>query len=310
MDVQSFINGVAQKIFNLNQSIFEIHLGGIRGNFDEPAYWVHCIFPENADKITLLCHEESDLKSLQQILSKSYPNIPIKNWSIEYSEEIWATQMFPISAGSPIGHINLIQRSGLGTFGGYVGHQEGIWGISNNHVIADNNNPTRENDILNINQQLIGNLSSFQSLVMPPIFNQMDVALFKPEPSRMPPPHQNWHLYVASDVRTGDRVVKVGARTGQTEGIITSVYAAEKVNYGHPLGILQFNNCLVIQGVNGSPFSLPGDSGSLVYRKSDQKLVGIVFAGGNSNRGTLSFANKSDVFLPHFGLTHYTHFLF
>lgn len=306
MDIQIFINGVAQKIFNLNKSIFEIQLGGIRGNFDEPAYWVHCIFPENAYKITILCQQDSDLNSLRKILSRNYPNIPVRNWSIEYSEEIWATQ---IPAGSPIGHINLIQRNGFGTFGGYVGHQQGIWGISNNHVIADNNNPTGRIEILNRGQQLIGNLNSFQPLVIPPIFNQMDVALFNPGSYQMPPQDQNWYLYVASDVNPGDRVVKVGARTGRTEGIITSVFAAEKVNYGGTLGILQFNNCLVIQGVNGNPFSLPGDSGSLVYRESDMKLVGIVFAGGNSNRGTLSFANKSDIFFPHFRLTHYTHFL-
>jgi hypothetical protein len=298
MDLQSFIDGVADRLFYHSSSRDDTNLHGIRGNNNE----THCVFFENPSKFTVLCRNDTNLILVRRFLEESYLNIPVNNWNIEYCEEIWAMQIPP---GSPIGHINLIKSNSYGTFGGYVGNQNGIWGISNNHVIADNNNPTNQTEIKYSNGQLIGNLSFYQELLLPPSFNQMDVALFQPNQHFIPLPNQNWRLYEASQLYPGERVFKIGAKTGLTVGVISSIYAVEKVNFSGNLGILAFNDCLVIQGIDGSPFSLPGDSGSLVYRESDSKLIGIVFAGTKSDRGHLSFVNKSNIFFPHFGLTHF-----
>jgi hypothetical protein len=53
------------------------------------------------------------------------------------------------------------------------------------------------------------------------------------------------------------------------------------------LGTLNFNNSLLIHGKEGYPFSSPGDSGSLVFKKKTHDVVGMIFAGD----GTYSFAN-------------------
>lgn len=73
-------------------------------------------------------------------------------------------------------------------------------------------------------------------------------------------------------------VHKKGRTTGYTSGQIMSKYVTIDVSYsvGHTA---RFKNQIIV-GPGG--FSAPGDSGSLVLSKSDNRAVGLLFAGSDS----------------------------
>jgi hypothetical protein len=79
------------------------------------------------------------------------------------------------------------------------------------------------------------------------------------------------------------KVIKSGRTTGVTTGIITAIKVnGVRVNYadrGQPPKIATFNNCVEIVGENGTEFSNPGDSGSVILEASTGKPVALLFAG-------------------------------
>lgn len=88
----------------------------------------------------------------------------------------------------------------------------------------------------------------------------------------------------------GMLVKKVGRTTGITHGEIVGVFST-------PLGIpyqgdrfkstVYFQGAWAIQGTGGDPFSLGGDSGSLVVTEDGLSAVGLIFAGATN--GSTSF---------------------
>ena len=88
----------------------------------------------------------------------------------------------------------------------------------------------------------------------------------------------------------GMSVKKVGRTTGLTHGQIVGFFPT-------PLGIpyqgdrftstVYFQNAWVIQSSNGDPFSLAGDSGSLVVTEDGLSAVGLIFAGATN--GSVSY---------------------
>lgn len=64
------------------------------------------------------------------------------------------------------------------------------------------------------------------------------------------------------EARVGDKVYKVGASSGLTEGVVEAVNARIIVDYSGREILLE--DVIVIRGTGG-PFSVPGDSGSLVW---------------------------------------------
>lgn len=82
-------------------------------------------------------------------------------------------------------------------------------------------------------------------------------------------------------------VGKSGRTTGLTQGRITQIGVSVNVSFGGGR-IALFRNQLAIQSVNSSPFSQPGDSGSLIWHwATGVRPVGLLFAGG----GGVTFAN-------------------
>jgi hypothetical protein len=82
---------------------------------------------------------------------------------------------------------------------------------------------------------------------------------------------------------SGLRIKKIGRTTGLTTGIVSSKIAVAKpIPYKHKLftATIWFAGIWAIVTENGDPFSLPGDSGSLVVTEGHPTSVGIVFAGG------------------------------
>jgi hypothetical protein len=97
---------------------------------------------------------------------------------------------------------------------------------------------------------------------------------------------------VIADPVPGMAVIKSG-RTGVTTGHVTAVGVhGVQVNYGteaNPI-IATFTDTIEIVGDGGQPFSLPGDSGSVILEKATGKPVALLFAGDGRTTTTCSFA--------------------
>lgn len=87
---------------------------------------------------------------------------------------------------------------------------------------------------------------------------------------------------VTGQVTGSTRVYKAGRTTGWTEGDVTQIAVVSDVQYG--AGWARFRNQLGISASpdNIGPFSKPGDSGSGILNR-DQELVGLLFAGSETS---------------------------
>jgi hypothetical protein len=142
----------------------------------------------------------------------------------------------------------------------------------------------------------VGFLSRFQPLAFDGTENTVDAALATTAYTVAKPDlHASFSInpQMQNDPVIGMVVYKEGARTGSTYGIIVGVYGALDIGY-KPDGVsktARFVRQLVIAGI-GEPFSLPGDSGSLVLERATNRPVGLLFAGGTGSDGRdYTFAN-------------------
>jgi hypothetical protein len=191
----------------------------------------------------------------------------------------------------------------IGTLGCFLrpkGSHE-LLALSNNHVFADVNRlaigtqicqlgpetgPTKASDIY-------ASLSQFIPLVFTPgSANDHDAAVAR--------------VSEANDARLGAQlgiatyapanivqptpgliVTKSGRTTGVTAGTITAVNVnGVQVNYAdpnQPPKIAVFNNAVRIVGNLGVPFSLPGDSGSLIITQKNGEPTAHLYAGDGVN---------------------------
>jgi hypothetical protein len=96
-----------------------------------------------------------------------------------------------------------------------------------------------------------------------------------------------------STPQPGMEVIKSGRTTGTTRGVITATGVnGVQVNYGtltNPI-IATFNDTIEIVGDGGDPFSLPGDSGSIILERSSGRPVGLLFAGDGHTTTACSIA--------------------
>lgn len=100
------------------------------------------------------------------------------------------------------------------------------------------------------------------------------------------------------------RVKKVGRTTGLTTGEIEGVFATPLVipyEGDRFRSSVYFQNAWLIRGDAGDPFSLSGDSGSLVVTEDGSAAVGLIFAG--TTGGEASFIIPIDTVLNSLGAT-------
>lgn len=192
-----------------------------------------------------------------------------------------------------------------GTLGCFVtsGRSKGLYILSNNHVLADENrypkgSPIIQQGMLDGGSSSAGRVAKLTRHV--PLDtagrNMVDCAIAKLNPS------------IQVDVRTlkgigtlaghrdeveiGDVVHKVGRTTGVRSGRVIAI-ELDDVIVGYDIGDVSFDDQIEIEGQGTRPFSDAGDSGSLIV--DDQMLaVGLLFAGGDhggSNGKGLTYAN-------------------
>lgn len=211
----------------------------------------------------------------------------------------------PAPGGCSIGNE---KEASAGTLGYFVrmDWSNSVFILSNNHVLARCNRAQLGEEILQPGrldggtpgQDTIGRLSHYVPLDFGGGANLADVALAEV-------PGERWCEHVAPFVlgvgevrgpgaaRLGQEVCKTGRTTGLTYGQIDLLLGSIWVRYGNSFA--RFEGVVRIRGTRpGVPFSLPGDSGSLVL-DHDHRAVALLFAG--SGNGLYAFANPMDLVL-------------
>jgi len=212
---------------------------------------------------------------------------------------------------------------GAGTLGALVQLNDGtLCGLTNNHVTGGCNHTQLDMHILSPAPfdadpahpppVAIGRHHSFVQLISGDpgqvTLQELDVALFRITDPDLVTSIQGNSLYdtptqTAAPVG-GMRVMKVGRTTGHTVGEVVGQFAT-------PLGIpyeserfrsmVYFQNAWAVQTLTGEPFSLQGDSGSLVVTEDGWRAVGLIFAG--TGGGDVSFIIPIDAVLANLGAT-------
>jgi hypothetical protein len=101
----------------------------------------------------------------------------------------------------------------------------------------------------------------------------------------------------------GPDVAKVGRTTGPTRGRVTA-FELDNVMVNFDLGLIRFDGQVEVEGADAGPFSLGGDSGSLIVNAARQ-AVALLFAGGDiggSNGQGLTYANPIGAVLDALGV--------
>ena len=177
-----------------------------------------------------------------------------------------------------------------GTFGAVAQKNQELFVLSNNHVLADENQLPLGSPIFQPGLLDGGNSSTDQIAELTRaiklragVFNKVDAAIAKVTQKSLV---SNAILFIGAPQGTStaqiDMVVhKFGRTTSYRAGRVTSIDTDVTVQY--ETGNFSFANQIIIVGLNGQAFSAAGDSGSLILERSSQKAVGLLFAGSSTH---------------------------
>lgn len=173
-----------------------------------------------------------------------------------------------------------------GTFGALAKNSDGVFVLSNNHVLADENqlplgSPIFQPGLLDGGKPAtdqIAKLTKFIKLKTTSM-NKVDCAIAKALSKALV---SNSILFIGPPTGTTaaliDMVVhKFGRTTSYRVGRITSINTDVSVQYD--TGLYKFGGQIIIKGLNNQPFSAGGDSGSLILERATNKAIGLLFAG-------------------------------
>lgn len=197
------------------------------------------------------------------------------------------------------------RENSAGTIGAVVMKNGIRYMLSNNHVLARQNNarigeqivqPGRA-DTRGIPTEAIAILSAYKPVSFTQN-NTIDAAIAR---------YTGYHSYsmvqqafspsqVISTARAGQGVMKMGRTTGLTYGTVQSTNVTIKVDFDGQTAV--FANQIYIKG-NAGDFLQAGDSGSLLVTQDGAHPVGLLFAGGEGS----AFANPIKPILDYFGVT-------
>jgi hypothetical protein len=208
----------------------------------------------------------------------------------------------PLVVGCSIGHFKIT----AGTLGCFVRDRTTgeILILSNNHVLANENNAKEGDRIIQpgkldggkVSSDTIGKLGRFVRLKRTGV-NLVDCALSSIKTSINSNPRKlgsfgNIAGLGPAVVIDGTEVCKVGRTTGETEGRVTA-FELDNVVVTYDIGNLRFDDQIEIEGAGSKSFSDGGDSGSLIFDKQ-LGAVALLFAGGDeggSNDMGLTYGN-------------------
>ena len=212
---------------------------------------------------------------------------PVRAWAQSGAMPNPRTKIRPAQPGCSIGYQDPSNQIVMaGTFGAVVKDKDGLYILSNNHVLADENRlalgaPIFQPGLLdggNPSTDKIANLTKFETLQTLSA-NTVDCAIAKVTTSTIVSKDV---LYIGAPQGTEDAAIdmavhKFGRTTGYTVGRVTSIDTDVKVQYD--LGNLTFSGQIIVVGNDGASFSNAGDSGSLILERGTNKAVALLFAG-------------------------------
>ena len=202
------------------------------------------------------------------------------------------TMIRPSPPGCSVGFQDPAGQSiNAGTFGALVRRGSRRFILSNNHVLAGENQlpigaATFQPGFLDAGQPpntgAIASLSAFRTLeTLTP--NSVDCAI-----SEVSDPSLVTNSIIRIGVPNGTApaqtsmiVHKFGRTTGYRVGFVDQTVMDVSVDYD--IGTLTFNDQIIIKGLNGVPFSSDGDSGALVVERNTSRAIGLLFAGSDSH---------------------------
>ncbi len=215
----------------------------------------------------------------------------------------------PAPNGVSLGHPNIT----AGTLGCLVTNGNTLYILSNNHVMADENQANIGDNILQPGPfdggqnpaDRIAILSDFETIVFSTsASNVIDAAIADVDNDNdvTGATHPNAGSYgqprsTTISAAVGMRVQKYGRTTRHTQGRVQAINAT--VNIGYSSGTARFVGQIII---NPGGFSAGGDSGSLIVVRggsNDRRPVGLLFAGSSS----ITIANPINSVLSNFGVT-------
>jgi hypothetical protein len=227
-----------------------------------------------------------------------YIGVPTKRAAVPWPQK----KARPLKIGASIGHYRIT----AGALGGFLRSRDdgSVLILSNNHVLANENKARKGDPILQPGDldgganpaDKVGELLRFVRLKREGI-NLVDCAAATIDPEIEFDPQAITGVGKLAGLGDAilaedDAVRKVGRTTGKTGGRVTA-FELDDVIVRFDMGLLRFNNQVEIEGSGDHPFSLGGDSGSLIV-DSDRRAVALLFAGGDhggSNGKGLTYAN-------------------
>ena len=244
---------------------------------------------EEMEKITEAARGEVDIRHVGSIRKQQPP------WHRSRNR--------PLQIGGSIGHF-LITAGTLGCFVRDRNDRDQTLILSNNHVLADENNATSGDSIIQPGRvdgghnpgHQVGELLRFVALATEQP-NQVDCAVATIGEKVDIEAYELEGLGSLNGlgqpiVSDGVKVSKVGRTTGVTHGLVTAC-EVDNVIVEYDMGLLRFDNQIEIEGAGPDPFSRGGDSGSAII-DADLAAVALLFAGGEiggSNGQGLTYAN-------------------
>ena len=223
----------------------------------------------------------------------------------------------PLLIGPSVAHYKVT----AGTIGGFVRRRGKICLLSNNHVLANENDAKLGDRILQPGPydggkspgDVVARLTAFIRLQVAKA-NYIDAAVAEilagirhdPNLLRALVGGHDRHLTGVGPefLDEGTRVYKLGRTTGATRGRVTA-FDLDNVVVKYDVGNIRFNNQVEIEGTGQQAFSDGGDSGSLIVN-TDMLAVALLFAGGEtggSNGLGLTYANPIHKVLTGLGAT-------
>jgi hypothetical protein len=190
----------------------------------------------------------------------------------------------PLVPGISVGPVGVYMA---GTLGAVLTDGEKAYLISNNHVFADENRLGPGTQIFQPGAldggdatRLVAALTVAPALLAGGVSNEVDCAIAElqgvPASNALP---GEPNIGAVAEPALGMQVFKYGRSSGRTVGRVTTIGFIASVVYN--MGPVRLVEQIVITTSDGTPFSQPGDSGSLIREMGTGDAVGLLVGGSS-----------------------------
>lgn len=246
------------------------------------------------DEVTRRAKGEVDLRYIGSVVKRATPSAP---W--------YRTRGRPLLIGASVGHVDVTAGT-LGCFVRATSGRGGVQILSNNHVLADENEGELGDAVLqpgvydggSVKRDRVGRLRRFIALKTRRN-NDVDCAVCELdegiayEAVTLRGGKDLTGQATADELAGAELVGKIGRTTGFTQGRLTA-FELDGVTVRYDVGLLTFDNQVEIEGAGLVAFSDGGDSGSMIFTDAGRRAAALLFAGsdhGGTNGKGLTYAN-------------------